>query len=49
MTSSTYDGVSTLFNPMEFHNITSHDVRLGVRWMLDEPEPCPIRRVIRKG
>ena len=35
----TYTGVNNIVNPMEFHNITSHDVRIGVRWMLDVPPP----------
>ncbi len=34
----TYTGVNNVYNPMEFRNITSHDVKLGVRWMLN-PEP----------
>ena len=24
-------------NPMHFRNITSHDFKFGVRWMLDAP------------
>jgi opacity protein-like surface antigen len=36
----TYEGVSTVYNPMHFRNITSHDVRLGVRWLL-QPETVP--------
>jgi opacity protein-like surface antigen len=35
----TYSGVNNVVNPMEFHSITSHDIRLGVRWMLDVPPP----------
>jgi opacity protein-like surface antigen len=27
-----YDGTNTVVNPMEFHDITSHDVRLGFRY-----------------
>lgn len=34
----TYTGVNNVYNPMEFNHITSHDVKLGVRWMLN-PEP----------
>ena len=35
----TYDGVNQFNNPMKFNDITSHDVKLGVRWML-APEPA---------
>jgi opacity protein-like surface antigen len=45
----TYTGVNNVFNPMEFHGITSHDVRLGVRWMLDVPEPITPRPIVSKG
>jgi opacity protein-like surface antigen len=31
----TYDGINNVNNPMEFRNITSHDFKLGVRWLLD--------------
>ncbi len=27
-----YDGTNTIDNPMEFHDVTSHDVRLGFRY-----------------
>jgi opacity protein-like surface antigen len=27
-----YDGANLIYNPMHFKNITSHDVKLGVRW-----------------
>lgn len=29
-----YDGTNTINNPMHFKNITSHDIKLGVRWAL---------------
>ena len=32
-----YDGTNQRYNPMEFRNITSHDFKLGVRWLLDAP------------
>ena len=32
-----FDGVNQFNNPMEFKNITSHDLKLGVRWLLDAP------------
>jgi opacity protein-like surface antigen len=46
-----YDGTNSVVNPMEFKNITSHDVKLGVRWMLGEPEPvyAPPPPLVRKG
>jgi opacity protein-like surface antigen len=31
----TYDGFNTVNNPMLFKDITSHDFKLGVRWLLD--------------
>jgi len=30
-----YDGTNLVNNPMEFNNITSHDIKLGVRWAFD--------------
>ena len=35
----TFDGTNTVFNPMHFRNIDSHDVKLGVRWNFDAPAP----------
>jgi opacity protein-like surface antigen len=35
----TYTGTNNVYNPMEFRNISSHDVRIGVRWMLEPPQP----------
>ena len=44
----TYTGVNALYNPMEFRGITSHDLKLGVRWTCcDVPPPPP--PLIRKG
>lgn len=31
----TYDGLNSVNNPMLFKDITSHDFKLGVRWLLD--------------
>jgi opacity protein-like surface antigen len=45
----TYNGVSTVNNPMEFRNITSHDVKLGVRWMFMPDQPAYAPPLIRKG
>ena len=33
----TFDGINTINNPMTFKNITSHDLKLGVRWDLSQP------------
>jgi opacity protein-like surface antigen len=30
------DGTNNIYNPTKFHNITSNDVKLGVRWMLTD-------------
>ena len=37
----TYNGISTVVNPMYFRDIDSHDVKLGVRWMLHQPPRYP--------
>ena len=34
--------------PMTFHNIQSHDLMLGLRWLL-QPEPMYQPALIRKG
>jgi opacity protein-like surface antigen len=44
----TYLGGNALFNPMEFRDISSHDLKFGVRWMLDTPPPPP-PPLMRKG
>lgn len=44
-----YDGTNLVNNPMHFKDITSHDVKLGVRWSL---EPGPVYMpppLVRKG
>ena len=33
----TFDGVNDINNPMTFKSITSHDLKLGVRWDLSSP------------
>ena len=33
----TFDGANGVNNPMTFKNITSHDLKLGVRWDLEQP------------
>ena len=37
----TFTGLNTINNPMHFRDITSHDVKFGMRWML-QPEPQPV-------
>jgi opacity protein-like surface antigen len=45
----TYDGINQINNPMHFNGITSHDIKLGVRWML-APEPVYAPPpLVRKG
>jgi opacity protein-like surface antigen len=44
----TFDGVNNINNPTTFKNITSHDLKLGVRWNLDNP-PVYQPPLIRKG
>ena len=33
----TFDGINSVVNPMTFKSITSHDLKLGVRWDLEQP------------
>ena len=42
------DGLNTVNNPMHFKDITSHDVKFGVRWML-QPEPVYQPPLMRRG
>jgi opacity protein-like surface antigen len=45
----TYLGQNTVNNPMQFNHITSHDLKLGVRWHFDsEPIYAP-PPLVRKG
>lgn len=46
---TTYNGISTVYNPMEFHGLTSHDIMLGVRWMLEPEPPYQPPPLVRKG
>jgi opacity protein-like surface antigen len=45
----TFDGTNNVYNPMEFKHITSHDVKLGVRWDLSAPPPPPPPPLVTKG
>jgi opacity protein-like surface antigen len=44
----TFDGVNAINNPMTFKHITSHDLKLGVRWDLSSPQVYA-PPLIRKG
>ncbi|EJW11104.1 hypothetical protein A33M_3582 [Rhodovulum sp. PH10] len=44
-----YTGLNTVNNPENFDHITSHDIKLGVRWMLNPPEPLYAPPLMRKG
>ena len=44
----TFDGTNNINDPMTFQDITSHDLKLGVRWDLDNP-PIYAPPLIRKG
>jgi len=44
-----YDGTNNVYNPMYFRNIDSHDVKLGVRWMLNAPAPVYAPPLMTKG
>jgi len=43
-----FDGTNNINNPMTFKHITSHDLKLGVRWDLSSP-PVYAPPLIRKG
>ncbi|WP_316225890.1 outer membrane protein [Bradyrhizobium sp. SZCCHNS3052] len=40
---------NTTGNVFKFKDITSHDLKLGVRWNFDQPPPPPMPALIRKG
>jgi opacity protein-like surface antigen len=44
----TFDGTNNIVNPTTFKGITSHDLKIGVRWNLDTP-PAYAPPLIRKG
>jgi opacity protein-like surface antigen len=44
-----FDGANNVVNPTTFKNITSHDLKLGVRWNLDSSEPVEAPPPVRKG
>jgi len=45
-----YDGTNNINNPMTFKHLTSHDLKLGVRWDLSTPQVfMPPPPMIRKG
>jgi opacity protein-like surface antigen len=45
----TFDGTNNIVNPTTFKNITSHDLKLGVRWDLTSPQVYAPPPLIRKG
>jgi opacity protein-like surface antigen len=46
---NSFDGVTVVNGtPFQFKDLTSHDIKLGVRWMLGEP-PLPPPPLMRKG
>ena len=44
-----FTGANTIVNPMEFKSITSHDLKLGVRWTCCDVPPPPPPPLVRKG
>ena len=44
----TFDGTNNIVNPTTFKGLTSHDVKLGVRWELNSP-PVYEAPLVRKG
>jgi opacity protein-like surface antigen len=45
----TFDGTNNVNNPMTFKHLTSHDLKLGVRWDLSAPQVYAPPPLIRKG
>jgi opacity protein-like surface antigen len=45
----TFDGTNNVNNPMTFKNLTSHDLKLGVRWNLESPQVYAPPPLMRKG
>ena len=45
----TFDGVNNVNNPMTFKSITSHDLKLGVRWDLHAARRSIAPPLMRKG
>jgi opacity protein-like surface antigen len=49
----TFTGTNAIYNPMEFRQITSHDLKFGVRWMLEPaqqaPQPIMLPPLMRRG
>jgi opacity protein-like surface antigen len=45
----TFDGGNAINNPTTFKNITSHDLKLGVRWDLSSPPAYAPPPLMRKG
>jgi opacity protein-like surface antigen len=46
----TYNGINNVYNPMEFKSLSSHDVKLGIRWTCCETEvPPPPPPLVTKG
>jgi opacity protein-like surface antigen len=39
-----FDGTNNVNNPMHFKDITSHDVKFGVRWLFQQEQPVLMRR-----
>lgn len=46
---ASFDGTVTNGRPFQFHDLTSHDIRLGVRWTCCDVEPPPPPPLITKG
>ena len=44
-----FDGTNNFNNPMTFKHITSHDLKLGVRWDLSSPQVYAPPPLMRKG
>ena len=45
----TFDGTNNIVNPTTFRSLTSHDLKLGVRWNIDATPPVYAPPPIRKG
>jgi opacity protein-like surface antigen len=44
-----FDGTNNINNPTTFKSLTSHDLKMGVRWNFDSPQPVYQAPLVRKG
>jgi opacity protein-like surface antigen len=48
-TGSSFDGTNAGSPPFQFNNLTSQDIKIGVRWTCCDLPPAPMPPLVRKG